>query len=177
MQRALWNGFPWALYKSGFGGCQENDPCRVKFNGEGDYFSGAGLGPLVLVKRTPRHFGQFQLSTLWEQFGALPLPTWLCASAQSKVLKNMDDSLVWMNLSLLQRVLTSTWWIGAETERQAFSSNINVWPHKWVSGRIFQNSKKHMCGQPSQKIWCSYRCKGCHLGSNASEGGWGNTFG
>lgn len=29
MQRAQRNGFPWAMYKSGFGGCQDNDTCRT----------------------------------------------------------------------------------------------------------------------------------------------------
>lgn len=42
----------------------------------------------------PRHFGQFHapffVGTVWSWF--LPLPTWLCSRAQSKVPEDLDES-------------------------------------------------------------------------------------
>lgn len=49
-------------------------------------------------------------------------------------------------------------WIMKATE------GINVWPHKWVSGRIKKLktllNTPESCGKPSQKTWRCYSCSG-----------------
>ena len=110
----------------------------------------------------PRDVGQFHapnfVGTVWGW--PLPVPTWLCTSAQSKVHKDMDER-VWCGWTWL--ACTESWpqpdrtplgWIRVETESQAFTSNISVWPHKCASGRMVKNFHKHTpkpCGKPSQK--------------------------
>ena len=72
-------------------------------------------------------------------FHGRAVATWLCTSAQSKVHKDMDER-VWCGWTWL--ACTESW-PRAETESQAFPSNISVWPHKCTSGRIVKNSHKH----------------------------------
>ena len=107
-------------------------------------FSGAELGPFVPVKGTlnasARDFGQFHapnfVVTVWGW--PLAVPTWLCTSAQSKVHEDVDER-VWCGRTWL--ACTEPWpqpdriplgWMRVETTSQAFSSNISVWPHKWM---------------------------------------------
>ena len=75
-----------------------------------DCFSGAGLGPLVPVKRT-LNASAYQamldnsiLPILWEQFGDVPFQH----DQASKIHKDIERESVWINLTGLHRVLTST---------------------------------------------------------------------
>ena len=97
------------------------------------------------------------------------VPTWPCTSAQSKVHKDMEER-VWCGWTWLacidflpQPNRTPLGWIRAETESQAFLSNITVWPHKCASGRMIKSSHKHTpkpCGNPFPVSWSCYSCKG-----------------
>ena len=121
----------------------------------------------------------------------LPVPTWLCTSAQSKVHKDMDER-VWCGWTWLacteswpQPDRTSLGWIRVETESQAFLSTIRLWPHKCTSGRMVKkiplNAPKPLPrrviaakGGPTS---CYGLRVGCHLNSYVSQGRWVNTFG
>ena len=139
-------------------------------------FSGVGLGPLIPVKGTLNAsayqdiLDNFMLPTLWEQFGDGPfLFQHDCHQCTKQVNKDMDEP-VWCGGTWL--ACTESWpqphrtplgWIRAETESQAFSTNISVWPHQCACGRMVKNSYKHSpqpCGQSSQKSWSCYSCKG-----------------
>ena len=101
-------------------------------------FSGAGRGPLVPKVKGTLNASAFQemldnslLTTIWGW--PLPLPTWLCTSAQSKVHIGIDER-DWCGWTWL--ACTESW---------------------------LQNSHKHTpkpCGKPSQKSWSCYNCKG-----------------
>lgn len=94
--------------------------------------------------KTPRHFGQFHAPNL----SKWPSP-W----------RHGWQSLVWMNMTALHSIVltwtrSNTFGIRAETESQALSTNISVWPQQCTFGGMVKYSHQHTpkpCGQPSQK--------------------------
>ena len=114
------------------------------------------VGPLVPVKGTLNASAHQEmldnsiLPTLWKQFGDGPfLFNMTVQQCTKQVHKDMDER-VWCGWTWL--ACTESWpqpdrtplgWIGAETESQAFPSNISVWSHKCASGRMVKNSHKH----------------------------------
>ena len=144
-------------------------------------FGGAGLGPLVPVKGTLNALAYQEMldnsmhhATVWGC--PLPVPTWLCTSAQSKVHKDMDER-VWCGWTWL--FCTESWpqpdrtplgWIRKETESQVFPSNMDRW------SKIPINTLPNLV--ESRYLIKPYGLRtGCHLSSYACQGRWANTFG
>ena len=125
---------------------------RVKIVGGGimvwDCFSGAGLGPLVPVKGTLNASECSQLcgNSLGMDPSCSNITVYQCTT---QVHKDMDERIccgwTWLACteSWPQPNRTPLGWITAETESQAFLSNISMWPHKCASGRMVKNSHKH----------------------------------